>query len=274
MQTDLSHIKQDSLNDGIQPSSTFTPAKKKSLRNLIAILIWPLLILILSQQHGWEILLRSFETTGQAILYENSSLLNLFKEHLLIVGYATALIVVTAIPLAIFVTRPSGAAFLPLVRNLTTISQTLPPMAVLFLFLPVFGFGSKVVIFSLFLFGLMPTLQATLTGIASVDEQTIEAAKGIGLSPSQILFKAELPLALPAILSGLRTSVLLIIATAALSPMVGAESLGSPIIVGFGINSPSQILQGAIAVALVSISFDFSMRTLEKRLTQWRSARS
>lgn len=274
MQTDLSYIKQDSLNDGIQPSSTFTPAKKKYLRNLIAILIWPLLILILSQQHGWEILLRSFETIGQAILYENSSLLGLFKEHLLIVGYATALIVVTAIPLAIFVTRPSGAAFLPLVRNLTTISQTLPPMAVLFLFLPVFGFGSKVVIFSLFLFGLMPTLQATFTGIASVDEQTIEAAKGIGLSPSQILFKVELPLALPAILSGLRTSVLLIIATAALSPMVGAESLGSPIIVGFGINSPSQILQGAIAVALVSISFDFSMRTLEKRLTQWRSARS
>jgi len=243
--------------------------QKMPIRNIAVILIWPLLILLFSWQSLWQTLLAPFISQGQALLYEQSSLLELFKDHALIVLYTSLFIIFVAIPIGIFVTRPSGENFFPLVRNIAIISQTLPPMAVLFLFLPVFGFGSKVAIFSLFLFGLMPTLQATLSGIAGVDKQTIDAAKGIGLSPTEILLRVELPLALPSILSGLRISILLIIATAALSPMVGAESLGSPIIVGFTINSTSQILQGAIAIALVSIVFDFSMRTFERFVTPW-----
>lgn len=241
-----------------------------TVRNILALLVWPILLVVYSQQQGWNTLLKSFAVQDQPVLYEQSTLMALFLNHLFIIGVATILIIIVAIPLAIFVTRAAGEAFLALVQNLTTVSQTLPPMAVLFLFLPVLGFGPNVVIFSMFLFGLLPTLQATLTGIKMVDIQTLNAAKGIGLNPSQILWQVELPLALPSILSGLRTSILLIIATAALAPMVGAESLGSPIIVGFGINSTSQILQGAIAVALLSIVTDFSLRTLEKYLTRWR----
>lgn len=246
------------------------PHRTISMRNMIAILVWPVLIALFYWQGLWQALLSPFLSEGQALLYEQSSLIELFKDHALIILYTSLLIILTAIPLGIFVTRPSGKSFSPLLRNIATVSQTLPPLAVLFLFLPIFGFGSKVAIFSLFLFGLMPTLQATITGIENVDTQTIDAAKGIGLSPREIFFKVELPLALPSILSGLRISILLIIATAALSPMVGAESLGSPIIVGFTINSTSQILQGAIAVALVSIVFDFSMRTFERFVSPWK----
>ena len=248
--------------------------KNIKIRNIAPIVIWLLLILLFSQQQWWANMLHSFSNADQALLYEQTPLIGLLKQHLFIIFFATLCIVLTAIPLAIIVTRSWGKAFLPLVRNLSTISQTLPPMAVLFLFLPVLGFGANVVIFSLFLFGLMPVLQATLTGLSTVDQQLKEAAQGIGLSPSQILWKVELPLALPSILSGLRTSILLIIATAALAPMVGAESLGSPIIVGFSINSTSQILQGAIAVALLSIVTDYSLRTMEQQLTKWRTISS
>ena len=205
--------------------------KKVSTRNIIAILIWPLLLLLYAFQPLWEIALTPFVTEGKALLYEQSSLLSLFLNHIFIVATTVILIILVALPLAIYVTRPSGEKFLALVRNITTMSQTLPPMAVLFLFLPLMGFGTKVVIFSMFLYGILPTLQAAITGLSSVNDQTLDVAKGIGLSPSQTLFKVELPLALPAILAGLRTSILLIIATTALSPMVGAESLGSPIIV-------------------------------------------
>lgn len=241
-----------------------------SFRYIFAILIWPILILIFSQQQLWTLLLQPFASVDQSVLYEQNTLLGLFVAHMWIVLKSMFLILLVAIPLAIFVTRPVGSAFKPLVQNISTMSQTLPPMAALFLFLPLLGFGSNVVVFSMFLFGLMPTLQAALTGMGAVDQQTKSAAMGIGYSPTQVLFKVEIPLALASILAGLRTSLLLIIATTALAPMVGAESLGSPIIVGFSINSTSQILQGAIVVALLSICIDFSLRTLANYLTRWR----
>ena len=255
----------------ITAQTAFKATSKVTLRLVLAIAIWPLLILIFSQETWWQALLQPLASSGQTVLYERITLLQAAASHATIVLSAMLGVIVIAVPLAIGVTREEGKPFLPIVTNITTVAQTLPPVAVLFLFLPVVGFGIKAIIFALFIYGLMPTIQGTLLGLQSVDQQTIDAAKGIGMSKRESLFKVELPLALPAILSGIRTSLVLIVATAALAPLVGGDSLGTPIIAGFSVNNSTQVLEGALAVALVAIASDFSMRTLEKYFTTWRS---
>lgn len=236
----------------------------------IALLCWPVLWLLFSQEQLWRSALTPFTAPGQAPIFERISLLELANTHMLIVGAAMLAVVLIGLPLAIWSTRPSGRAFLPLLSNSVAIGQTFPPVAVLFLTMPIFGFGPKAMILSLFVYGLMPSVQGALVGLQQVPEDVREAARGMGMSSMQRLFKAEFSLALPAILAGLRTSLILLISTATLAPMVGGSSLGTPIITGLTVNNSAQVLQGAIAVALLAISADYSMRVIERVLTPWR----
>ncbi len=186
-------------------------------------------------------------------IYNQGSLLALTLSHLRIVFLATLASTVLAVALGIFVTRPAGREFLPLSRSLVNIGQTFPPIAVLAIAVPLVGFGDKPTFIALFLYGLLPIFENTLTGLTEVSPRTLEAAKGMGMNARQRLWQVELPLALPVILAGIRLSVIISLGTATIGSTVAAKGLGEVIIAGLQSNNVAFILQGGLVVALLAV---------------------
>ncbi|SVN39092.1 osmoprotectant ABC transporter inner membrane protein YehW [Klebsiella pneumoniae] len=165
----------------------------------------------------------------------------------------------------IAVTRPWGAEFRPLVETIAAVGQTFPPVAVLAIAVPVIGFGLKPAIIALILYGVLPVLQATLAGLGAIDASVTEVAKGMGMSRGQRLRKVELPLAAPVILAGVRTSVII---TATIASTVGANTLGTPIIIGLSGFNTAYVIQGALLVALAAIIADRLFERLVQAFSQ------
>ena len=170
------------------------------------------------------------------------------------------------IGLAIFVTRPAGRDFRPIVSALATVGQAFPPAAVLALAVPALGFGPRPTIVALFLYGLLPVIDNAIAGLEGVPAAVRDAAEGMGLSPWQLLRDVELPLAAPAIIAGVRVSVTIAIGTATIGSTVGALTLGTPIFDGLAANKLPFVLQGAVLVALFAILTDMLFARLEHRL--------
>jgi osmoprotectant transport system permease protein len=164
----------------------------------------------------------------------------------------------------ILVTRTWGRDFMPLVSQVASIGQTFPPVAVLALSVPMLGFGAGPVILSLILYGLLPIVRNTLVGFQSVDAAIKEAAHGMGMSSWQILWRVELPLALNVIIAGIRTSITINIATAAIGSTIGARTLGDPIIAGLINGNQAFTLQGAIIIGLLAITVDSGFEFWQK----------
>ena len=170
-------------------------------------------------------------------------------------------------------TRPSGREFRPLVETIAAIGQTFPPVAVLAIAVPVIGFGQQPAIIALILYGVLPILQGTLAGIAAVPASVLSVAEGMGMSAWQRLRKVELPLAAPVIIAGIRTSVIINIGTATIASTVGANTLGTPIIIGLSGFNTAYIIQGALLVALAAIVVDRLFERLALYLSRHRHGR-
>jgi osmoprotectant transport system permease protein len=209
-----------------------------------------------------------FAPTGGPVIYERASLLSLSLNHLGLVVLASTAATVVAVTLAILVTRPAGAAFLPLSRTITNIGQTFPPVAVLALAVPALGFGSGPTLVALFLYGLLPIFENAITGLTTLPPATMEAARGIGLNGWQRLNRVELPLALPVILTGVRLSVVIALGTATIGSTVAAKTLGEVIIAGLLTNNTAYVLQGGLIVGLFAVLNYDAMIRLETYLTQ------
>jgi osmoprotectant transport system permease protein len=162
----------------------------------------------------------------------------------------------------VWVTRGGGQAFRSVVGTLVAMGQTVPPVAVLALAVPVVGFGALPALLALAVYGLLPVLQGTVSGLESVPTDVRQAAEGMGMSPWQRLWQVAVPLALPVWLSGVRTSVIINIGTAAIASTVGAKTLGSPIIVGLSGFNTAYVLQGALLVAALAVVVDMAFEQL------------
>jgi osmoprotectant transport system permease protein len=203
-------------------------------------------------------------------LYEQDSFVALLGAHLAIVSASSALSLIVGVAAGIFVTRDAGREFRPLVETLVAIAQTIPPVAVLAIAVPLIGFGALPALIALALYGLLPIVRATIAGIESVPKGVIEVADGLGLERLQRLVRIELPLALPVLLAGVRSSVIINIGTAAVASTVGAKTLGSPIIVGLSGFNTAYVIQGALVVGLLAVVADLAFDRLGQRLGRWR----
>jgi osmoprotectant transport system permease protein len=179
--------------------------------------------------------------------------------------------VVIGVSVGIFATRRSGREFRPLIERTVAIGQTFPPVAVLAVAAPLLGFGEWPALLALALYGLLPIVQSTVAGIESVPRSAREAAEGLGMSATRVLRRIELPLAMPVIIAGVRTSAIINIGTAALASTVGAKSLGTPIIVGLAGFNTAYVIQGAIVVGLLAIVVDLGFDRVLRFLDRWRS---
>jgi len=227
-----------------------------------------LLLALVLRPEWFAPILKPFTENNAPVIYTQSSLLSLTLAHLALVAVASVIGAALALVMGVFVTRPMGAEFLPLSRSLVNIGQTFPPVAVLALAVPVVGFGVKPTLIALVLYGLLPIFENTITGLKEVPENIVEAARGMGLNPSQQLFRVELPLALPVILAGIRLSVVINMGTATIGSTVAAKGLGEVIIAGLLTSNTSFILQGGIIVALLAVLIYDGLAILEQRVAK------
>ncbi|MFB2532997.1 ABC transporter permease [Paracoccus sp. p3-h83] len=198
-------------------------------------------------------------------IYSQTSLLSLTLSHLALVGAAVVASVIVAVGLGILVTRPAGREFLPLARTLTAVGQTFPPVAVLALAVPMMGFGAAPTLVALFLYGLLPVFENTLTGLTTLPPAVTEAARGTGLTRMQRLVQVELPLALPMVLAGVRLTAVISLATATIGSTVAAKTLGEVIIAGLLSANTAFVVQGGLIVGLLAILIYEAFQALEDR---------
>ncbi|QNQ61787.1 ABC transporter permease [Brucella sp. 6810] len=224
------------------------------------------LLLFLLHPHLFEPVFRPFVDAGTPVIYDRANLMTLTLQHLGLVALATFCSTLIAVAMAIFVTRRQGAEFLPLSRSLVNIGQTFPPVAVLALAVPVFGFGDKPTLIALFLYGLLPIFENTLTGLTSLPPPIVEAARGMGMTGMQRLFKVEMPLAMPVILAGIRLSAVIGLATATIGSTVAAKTLGEVIIAGLISNNLAFVLEGGLVVAALAILIFDAFQAVEHYL--------
>jgi osmoprotectant transport system permease protein len=174
--------------------------------------------------------------------------------------------------LAAFVAIPLGIASTKRVRvrqfalGVAGVVQTIPSLALLAFMIPLLGLGVRAAIAALFLYAMLPILRNTYTGIAEVDGELVDAARGMGMRPGQILTRVQLPLAMRTIMAGIRTSTVISIGVATLAAFIGVGGLGKPITQGLYLNDTGLILLGAVPAALLAIAADVGLGRLELAL--------
>jgi len=174
--------------------------------------------------------------------------------HLVLVGLSLAAAIAVGIPLGIYASRPGFLS--EIILTLTGLIQTVPALALLALLVPVPFLGIRPItaVVALFLYGLLPIVRNTATGLRDIPAQIRDAAEVLGLKPRTRLLRIFLPLASPSILGGVKTSAIINIGSATLAALIGAGGLGEPIISGLNLNDNTTILEGAIPAALLAIA--------------------
>ncbi len=223
------------------------------------------LIFVFAQQPWWNAVLR-WLYPGEATVTVETPLITLVGTHALLVVASSAISIVVGMALGAFVTQPGGRDFLPIMLSISSLAQVFPPVAVLALAYPALGFGFAPTLLALAIYGLLPIVSGTIAGLANVSPDVLEASKGLGMSPAQVFWHVALPLALPSVLGGIRTSVVVNIGTAAIGAAIGAGGLGLPIFAGLENQNFALVLEGAIAVMLLALWADWALATLERSL--------
>ena len=182
-------------------------------------------------------------------------------EHVQISFIALFFAVIIAIPLGIYLTNKKKIA--ESVIGISAALQTIPSLALLGLLIPLLGIGKTPAIIALVVYALLPILRNTFTGINEVDPSLKEAAMAMGMNTTRRLVKVELPLAMPVIMAGIRTAMVLIVGTATLAALIGAGGLGDIILLGIDRNNTSLIILGAVPAAILALVFDYLLKKLE-----------
>ncbi|WP_431026322.1 ABC transporter permease [Halomonas sp. H5] len=241
------------------------PSLGRYRRGLVPLLWGAGLVGLLAWLPRAEGFFRWLAPEARVVIYPRDDFTALLLNHLALVGVASGLAILLGVGAALVVTRPWGRDFLPLASQLAAMGQTFPPVAVLALAVPSLGFGALPTVVALLLYGLLPILRNGLAGIEGIDPAVREAARGMGMSPGQILWRLELPLAAPVMLAGIRTSVTVGIATAAIGSTIGAKTLGDPIIAGIVNGNSAYILQGALLIGVLALALDSLFEALTPR---------
>ncbi|GIN63816.1 glycine/betaine ABC transporter permease [Robertmurraya siralis] len=190
-----------------------------------------------------------------------SNLLSALFEHMELSFIALFFAVAIAIPLGIFLTRRQKVA--EGIIGFASVIQTIPSLALLGILIPLFGIGRVPALIALVAYALLPILRNTYTGIKEVEPALIEAARAMGMNSRKRLIRVELPLAMPVMMAGIRTAMVLIVGTATLAALIGAGGLGDIILLGIDRNNANLLLLGAIPAALLAILFDFLLKKFE-----------
>ncbi|MFT0801372.1 ABC transporter permease [Bacillus swezeyi] len=191
----------------------------------------------------------------------------LFKtwEHLYISVIAVLLGIIVAVPLGVILTRMKKGA--GTVIGVVNIVQTLPSLAILAFFIPLLGVGKVPSIVALFFYSVLPILRNTYIGVKGVNRNMLESGKGIGMTAWEQIRLIELPLSVPVIMAGIRTSTVYLIGWATLASFIGGGGLGDYIFIGLNLYQPEYIIAGAVPVTILAILIDYFLSKTEDKVT-------
>lgn len=205
---------------------------------------------------------------GAFVIAQAPRVAGLALEHLLMALGAVLAATLLAVPVGIACARRPWLG--RLVLGATGVIQTVPTLALLAFMLPLLGLGLDAALAALFLYALLPILRNTYTGIREVDPALVEAARGMGLTPGQVLRQVVVPLATPTLVAGVRTAAVISIGVATLAAFIGAGGLGEPIITGLQLNDMRLVLSGAVPAAALAVLVDLGFERWERRLARRR----
>jgi osmoprotectant transport system permease protein len=192
-----------------------------------------------------------------------SQLLTLLRQHMTVSLAATVLTCAVAIPLGIVLTRGPMRRFSKTIITVAGFGQAAPAIGLIALGAVLFGLGPVGAIVALTVYGALPIVANTVTGLDGVDPRVVEAARGMGMSAFSTLMRVELPLALRVIIAGVRTALVLIVGTVALASFTGAGGLGQLITTGIKLQQTVTLVVGAILVAALALFIDWLARVVE-----------
>jgi len=190
---------------------------------------------------------------------------SLTLRHLLLVGVSLALAIIFAVPLGVALERWPRLAE-DVVRG-TGVLQTIPSIALLAFMIPLLGIGIVPALAGLFLYSLFPIVRTTYTGVRDADPEATDAARALGMTDGQVLRQVRFPLAMPAIMAGVRTAAVIDVGTATMAAFIGAGGLGDPIVSGLALSDTRMILSGAIPAALLALVVDGLLAGAERVAT-------
>ncbi|MFC3885636.1 ABC transporter permease [Bacillus songklensis] len=208
-----------------------------------------------------------FAEAFQYMMEHLSELFHAVKIHLLLSFIALLIGVLICIPLGVYLGKSKQGKRTMLILNIVYMGRIIPSLAILALAMPYIGIGFTPSLVALTLLVCPPILINTVTAFRELDKSIIEAAYGMGMGKARVLHKVELPLALPVIITGIRTSSVEVIASATLAAFIGAGGLGEFIINGIAMAQPSMLLVGAIPVAILAILAEVAFGRIEKWTT-------
>ena len=198
-------------------------------------------------------------------VFARPDFLEKLREHIVLSAVALLVAIAIALPVALLVRNtPLGSA---IAINVGNIGRAVPSLAILALALPLLGIGFKSALVALAALGIPPILINTSAGLREVRQEIIDAARGMGLSGTQILARIQLPIAAPVIFAGIRTAAVQTVASATLATFIGGGGLGDLIVEGYSRRGPEILLAGAFSVALLAIITELGFGGLERAFT-------
>lgn len=178
-------------------------------------------------------------------------------QHLELSAYATVIVVSISVTAGIILTRPFMRRVSEYMVSVASIGQAIPSIGVLVLMAFIFGFNARVAIAGLIIYAFLPVLRNTMVGIRQVDESIIEAGRGMGMTKSAVLFRIEVPLAIPIMLAGIRTALIIVVGTATLATFIDAGGMGDIINTGIKLSRDSILVTGAVLTAVLALFVDY-----------------
>ncbi|MBG6107016.1 ABC transporter permease [Frigoribacterium sp. CG_9.8] len=240
--------------DGVR-ERFFTP--RRFVTPLVVVIVLGVLLFWLS-----SIQLDSIEKRTLNIDY----IVNRTREHLGLTIVASALVAILAIPTGIALSRTKSRVVRALVLGIANIGQATPAIGVIILLAIIWQTGYSTALVALVVYSFLPVLRNTLIGIQQVDENVRESARGMGMTPNQVLRRVELPLAVPVILAGLRTSLVFCVGVATVATFINAGGLGDMIVNGLKLQRYPVLITGAVLVACIALLIDWVASLAEDRL--------
>jgi osmoprotectant transport system permease protein len=201
----------------------------------------------------------------QFILNPQNDFIEQTWAYLRICGFSIAVAIIIGIALGAAVSRNPLLAFIAV--NLSGLIRAIPIIAILFAFVPLLGLGFKPTVIALIVLGIPPILLNTYTGLRAIDPAILDAARGMGMNRWQIATRIQTPLVTPLVVAGIRTSAVQIIATATLAAFIAAGGYGEYIVDGLNVFNYTELIAGALAVAVLAILVELLMSWLQRLVT-------
>lgn len=256
---DGSSGRRDTDTDARAPRSTVSRVSREDLGLLLGLPI--LCAVVLGAWAIWRVTADLDDIESRALDWGN--ILDLTGEHLLLTFVSAIAVVATAVPTGIALTRPGMKRFATPVVGIANAGQAAPVIGVIVLFAIWLGFGFWTAVLALSLYSFLPVLRNTIVGLQSVDPTLVEAARGMGMSNSAVLRRVELPLAMPVIMTGVRTALVLLVGTAAFGTFINAGGLGALIVVGITLFRSPVLISGGLLMAVLALLVDWAGRVME-----------